>query len=145
MCKCYLVLLSVILMLQAIYISSSAQDYCGTASIDSAEYKYEIGRFDECIENLNKCLYTKHGFTSDQKVQAYHLLAKSYLALDSTTQADSAIEELLLLKDNFETDPRDPERFKSRVLFIQSNIVSSVSKRSEDIRRAPATIVVITK
>ncbi|HEY6974995.1 MAG TPA: hypothetical protein VH396_01830, partial [Chitinophagaceae bacterium] len=140
MCKCYLVLLGSIIILQT---SSFAQDYCDATSIDSAEYKYEIGRFDECIKSLNKCLYNKHSFNPDQKVQAYHLLAKCYLAIDSVSKADSTIEELLLLKDNFETDPKDPERFKSRVLFMRSNIVSSVSKRSEDIRLAPATTVVI--
>jgi outer membrane receptor for ferrienterochelin and colicins len=144
MYKWYLTLSSVII-LQAIHTSCFAQDYCGAVSIDSAEYRYEIGGFEECIEGLNKCLNNKRGFTSDQKIQAYHLLAKCYLAIDSITKADSVIEELLLLKDNFETDTREAERFKNRVLFIRSNIVSSVSKHSEGIRLAPATTVVITK
>jgi outer membrane receptor for ferrienterochelin and colicins len=132
------------IILQAIYISALAQSNCGETSIDSAEYKYGIGRFDESIDGLTKCLNEKHGFNSDQKIEAYHLLAKCYLAIDSTSRADSVIEELLLLKDNFETDAKDEERFRSRILFIRSNIVSSVSKRSEDLRRAPATAVVIT-
>src|SRR6476620_10044810 len=144
MCKQYLMLSSMII-LHEIYTSCFAQNSCGAASIDSAEYRYGIGRFNECIAGLNKCLYSKHGFNSDQKVQAYHLLAKCYLAVDSVTKADSVIEELLLLKDNFEPDTRDAERFRNRVLFTRSNIVSSVSKRSEDIRLAPATIVVIAQ
>lgn len=124
--------------------SSFAQDYCGAVSIDSAEYRYGIGRFEECMEGLTKCLNTKKAFTADERVQAFHLLAKCYLAMDSIRVADSVIEELLLLKDNFETDPKDPERFKNQVLLIKSNIVSSVSKRNEDIRLAPATTMVIT-
>jgi len=144
MCKQHLMLGGMII-LHAIFTSSFAQNYCGATSIDSAEYRYSIGRFDECIEGLNKCLYGKHGFNSDQKVQAYDLLAKCYLAIDSASKADAAIEELLLLKDNFEPDATDAERFRNRVLSMRSNTVSSVSKRNEDIRLAPATIVTITK
>jgi len=145
MCKKLLMLGSMIIILHAIYTLSFAQNYCGAASIDSAEYKYRIGRFVEGIEGLKKCLYNKHSFNSDQKVQAYHLLAKCYLAVDSVDKADSIIEELLLLKDNFESDARDPERFRNRILSMRSNIVSSVSKRNEDIRLAPATTIVITQ
>jgi len=144
MCKQQLMLSSMII-LHAIYTSCFAQNSCGAASIDSAEYRYGIGRFNECIEGLNKCLYSKHGFNSDQKVQAYHLLAKCYLAVDSVTKADSVLEDLLLLKDNFEPDSRDPDRLRNRVLFMKSNIVSSVSKRSEEIRLAPATVIAITQ
>ena len=133
------------MILQIIYCTSSfAQSDCGAASIDSAEYRYGIGRFEECIEGLRKCLNTKKAFIPDERVQAFHLLAKCYLAVDSISVADSVIEELLLLKDNFETDPKDPERFKNQVLLVKSNTVSSVSKRNEDIRLAPATTTVIT-
>src|SRR4051794_20033318 len=138
-------MLSSLILLQAIYTSSFGQDDCGVASIDSAEYRYEIGRFDECIQGLNKCLNNKHNFNFDQKIRAYYLLANCYLAIDSTNNADSAIEELLLQKENFETDLRDPERFRNRVSFIKSNIISSVSKHNEDIRLAPATISVISQ
>src|SRR5215210_6783253 len=143
MYKWYLMASSVII-LQAIFTPSFAQYNCGAASIDSAEYRYGIGRFDECIEGLNKCLSVKRSFNSDQKTQAYHLLAKCYLAIDSISKADSVIEELLILKDNFETEARDPERLRNQVLFIRSNMVSSVSKRNEDVRLAPATTAVIT-
>src|SRR3954464_4031675 len=118
MYKWHLVLSGSIIILQAIYTPSFGQNYCGAVSIDSAESNYEIGKFDEGIEGLNRCLYNKHGFSPDQKVQAYQLLAKCYLAVDSTNKADSVIEELLLLKDNFEPDPRDPERFRNRILSM---------------------------
>ena len=137
--------LSSITILLVIYTSSSAQEDCGAASIDSAEYRYQIGRFDECIDGLNKCLNNKQSFDYDQKVRAYYLLANCYLAIDLVSNADSVIEELLLQKENFETDLRDPERFRNRVAFIRSNIISSVSKHNEDIRLAPATISVITQ
>src|SRR6266542_3176042 len=138
-------LLSSMMLLQTMSAPCLAQGYCGAVSIDSAEYRYKIGRFDECIQGLKQCLNNKRGFNVDQKVEAYHLLANCYLAIDSISKADSVIDELLLLKDNFETDIKDAERFRNRVQFIKSNIVSSVSKRSEDIRLAPATVTVITQ
>src|SRR4051794_7064990 len=133
-----------VMVLQAICTYSFAQNDCGAASIDSAGFRYEIGRFEECIDVLNNCLSNKHSFNFDEKIRAYYLLANSYLALDSISSADSVIQELLLQKENFETDLRDPERFRNRVLLLKSNIVSSVSKRNEDIRLAPATISIIT-
>src|SRR5690349_363539 len=144
MYKRHLMFLGSIIISYAIFTSSLAQDYCGPISLDSAQYKYDIGKFDESIYGLNGCLNEKHGFNPDEKVQAYELLAKCYLAVDSTNKADSVIEELLLLKDNFEPDPRDEERFRNRVHSMKLNVVSSVSKRSEDIRLAPATVITIT-
>lgn len=134
-----------LIVLHAVCTTSLAQQECGAAAIDSAEYRYQIGRFDECAAELTQCLSEKHGFDFDQKIRAYYLLANCYLALDSASVADSVIEELLLQKDNFETDLRDPERFRTRIAYIRANIISSVSKHNEDIRLAPATISVITQ
>jgi len=131
--------------LQCFLHAAFAQNYnCGNTSIDSAELRYDVGRFDECINGLTQCLQTKKAFSADQKVQAFHILGKCYLAIDSIAKADSVIEELLALKENFETDSKDPDRFVNRVLFIKSTIISSVSKRNEDIRLAPATTAIIT-
>lgn len=137
-------LLSAVILIQAIHTRSFAQNDCGVASIDSAQYNYDIGRFDECIAGLHECLNTKHAFNADQKLFAYRLLAKSYLAIDSVNNADSVIQELLMMKDNFETDPSEPVRFRNEVLLIRSNMVSSVSKVNENVRAAPATVNVIT-
>ena len=135
----------IIMVFQLTCISVYAQENtCGRASIDSAEQRYDVGRFIECIDGLSKCLQTRNGFDADEKVQAYHLMAKCYLAIDSLDKADAVIEELLVLKENFETDPKDPERFINRIALIRSSIISSVSKRNEDIRLAPATTAVIT-
>jgi outer membrane receptor for ferrienterochelin and colicins len=137
--------LGLIFIIQLVFNTGFSQDYdCGNISIDSADQHYNVGRFDECIDGLNRCFQIKKAFNADQKVQALHILAKCYLAMDSVSRADSAIEELLALKENFETDSKDPERFVNRVLFIRSTIISSVSKRNEDIRLAPATTYIIT-
>ena len=125
-----------------------AQNNCGAASIDAAEGFYNIGRFREAINSLDACLQTKDGFNFDQKIQAYRLLAMSYLAIDSVNKGDEYITQILINKDNFEVDPRDPERFRLRVLYtrlqMRANLISSVSKKAEKIELAPATIQVIT-
>ncbi len=128
---------------------ATAQENCGLATIAEAENLYNIGRFNESIEQLNNCLSKEKGFGYEEKVQAYRLLAMSFLALDSMNAADDNIRQLLILKDDFTADSRDPERFRYELNLVRSaqriSIVSSVSKKAEDIRRAPATINVITK
>ena len=143
-----LVILSCIIVMQSVCIRAVSQS-CGTFSIDSAMYMYNIGRFDECIVQLNTCLNNKHAFSFDQKIQAYHLLAICYLAIDSLSEADESIEQLLSLKGNFEPAFNDPERFIKELMRIKSRprgvTISSVSKKSEDVRLAPATAMVITQ
>ena len=122
---------------------------CGDASINDAQNMYSAGRFDESISTLNNCLYNKQGFNFDQKVQVYHLLALCYLAIDSISNADSSIQQLLILKDDFEPPFGDPERFAKELMLVKSRVknvtISSVSKRPEDIRTAPATALIITQ
>ncbi|WP_276346609.1 TonB-dependent receptor plug domain-containing protein [Daejeonella sp. JGW-45] len=120
---------------------------CGLNALNDAEGQYNIGKFYESISRLNSCI-TGKGFTYSEKVQAYRLLSMSYLALDSVEKADESIERLLLLKDNFEADTRDPDRFRLQVLFLRqqmrAKLTSSVSKKAESIELAPATIQIIT-
>lgn len=127
-------------------MAANAQD-CGLNAINDAEGQYNIGKFYESINRVNACLDSK-GFTYSEKVQAYRLLSMSYLALDSVDKADESIEKLLLLKDNFEADTRDPDRFRLQVLFLRqqmrAKLTSSVSKKAESIELAPATIQIIT-
>lgn len=126
--------------------TASAQE-CGPASIAEAEGQYNIGKFYEAISRLNACLDGK-GFSYSDKVQAYRLLSMSYLAMDSTDKADESIEKLLILKDNFEADTRDPDRFQIQVRYLReqlrATLTSSVSKKAESIELAPATIQIIT-
>lgn len=137
------------LMMLMIASSVKAQENCGPASVAEAENLYNIGRFKECISQLSNCLVKANGFGYEEKVQAYRLMSMSYLAIDSIAPADESINQLLILKDDFTADSRDPDRFRYELMKIRSSrkisIVSSVSKKAEDIRRAPATVNVITK
>ena len=135
-------------LLMLCYLFSTSQVNCGKATINEVTLKYEIGQFKESIDQLMGCIKS-NGFSISEKVEAYRLLAMSQLAIDSLRQADNSISQILFLKDNFEPDSRDPERFKFEVNLVKSlsrtNIVSSVSKRNEELRLAPATISVISK
>ncbi|MBX7264319.1 MAG: hypothetical protein K1X46_09755, partial [Chitinophagaceae bacterium] len=108
-----------------------AQEACNANTISEAESYYNIGRFTECILKLKQCISQSNSFTYDDKLQAYRLIAMSYLAIDSTDAADESIVQLLLLKDDFTADSRDPERFRYELIKVRANqrinIVSSVS------------------
>ncbi|WP_028296733.1 TonB-dependent receptor plug domain-containing protein [Olivibacter sitiensis] len=120
---------------------------CGPMSIGDAERLYEIGRFEEGIRLLRGCLDSK-AMNFDEKVQAFRLISMSYLAMDSIEMADKHIVQLLLLKNNFEADIRDPDRFRTAVGHVRSrmraNLTSSVSKKAERIELAPATMQIIS-
>ena len=126
---------------------AKSQSNCGSATINSSQIEYNIGHFKETIEQLNFCIKNK-GFNQDEKIEAYKLLAMSYLAIDSIKNAEEVIYELLFLNNQFELKFTDPERFKKEVNRIKleqlKNLVSSVSKKPEELRLAPATISVIT-
>lgn len=121
---------------------------CGPISIESAESLYNLGKFDNCIQLLNDCL-SKNGFEYSEKIQAYRFMTMSYLAIDSVEEADKVISQLLSLQDNFEPLSNDPYRFRVEVIFqrqlLRASLISSVSKKAENIKLAPATIQLITE
>ena len=124
-----------------------AQDDCGSGTISAAESSYEIGKFDECIGGLTNCI-ANDGFAFKERIQAYALCAKCYLAKDTLKAADHYIRLLLSVDDNFQPEEHDPFRFKQEVALIRNqmraHMTSSVSKRNEDIDHAPATMFIIT-
>lgn len=138
---------TLILFVSFIAFSQAASAQSCANTISEAEALYNIGRFNEVVSKLEACLQQK-GFDYAERIQSYRIIAMSYLAVDSIDKADENIERLLLLKDNFEADARDPERFRLEVMFIRqklrANLISSVSKKAENIDLAPATIEIIT-
>lgn len=121
---------------------------CGQSSLDAADQLYSIGRFDSCIQSLETCLNQAKSYSDLERSQAYQLIAKCYLAMDNQDQADENIKKLLLMQSNFEPYANDPIRFRQEVLYIRqvlrANLISSVSKKAENIDLAPATIQIIT-
>ncbi len=129
-------------------MSNIESSICGKNTITQAELDYQLGGFFTCISRLNTCIQ-RNGFAENEKIDAMKWIAMAYLAMDSIEAANRTITAILTLKDNFETELRDPERLKLQVRFIrasmQANLTTSVSKKAEKIELAPATIQVITE
>ena len=128
-------------------MQNPTQHECGNREIVDAIGQYDIGKFLECIQGLKYCI-SKNGFVYNELIQAYRLCAMSYLAIDSVKEADACIGRLITIDENFESDVRDPQRFRLQVAYIRTqlraNLTSSVSKKMENIDMAPATIQIIT-
>lgn len=123
------------------------QDECGHTTFTFNEAKYDIGKFYECMNGLRPCI-AKDGFTYDDKLQVYQLMAMCYLAVDSVAEADKYIEKLMTLNGNFQPDGHTPQRFRLQVAYIRTQLraqlTSSVSKKMENIDLAPATMQILT-
>ncbi len=124
--------------------SIKAQE-CGSFTITEAKKQYEIGNFNGVSEELNRCLLT---FSDIEKIQAYRLMAMTAIATDEQKNALEAIVSLLTLNPNFEPDIFDPPQFIALVIELKDNFstvkITSVSKKSEDVMLAPATVTVMS-
>ncbi|MBU1820316.1 MAG: hypothetical protein KKG00_02235, partial [Bacteroidetes bacterium] len=115
----------------------SAQSVCDESIVlPEAEKKYATGNFDEVLESLRACI--DKGFNEDGKVQAYKILVKTYLAIDSVESAKGAITRILEINPVFEPDFSASEQFKllvTEMKALQEQIVqiTSVSKKLENL------------
>jgi outer membrane receptor for ferrienterochelin and colicins len=120
---------------------------CSDVTLNDARKSYETGKFKEVIQMLHPCV--NKGFNEKQKVEAYRLLAMTYLAIDSTDQAARETGMLLQINPTYEANLFDPPSFIKLVNNIKlaggGQVVTSVSKKAESIYEAPATIIVITR
>lgn len=126
--------------------SASAQE-CSDVTLNDARKSYEIGKFSEVISSLHPCVQS--GFNEKQKVEAYRLLAMTYIAIDSIEQAAIETGFLLQINPTYEANLFDPPSFIRLVNSLKltggAQVVTSVSKKAESIYEAPATIVVVTR
>jgi len=120
---------------------------CSDVTLNDARKNYENGKFNEIIQMLHPCI--QKGFNEKQKVEAYRLLAMTYLAIDSTAQAILETGFLLQINPTYEANLFDPPAFIKLVNNLKlvggAQVVTSVSKKAESIYEAPATIIVITR
>ncbi len=124
----------------------AAEVDCGPALVEAGR-SYDSGRLDRIEEQLTTCL--KDGSASRQeRVESYRLLAMTYLAMDAPRRAAHAVGQLLLLDPDFTTTLRDPPLLtrlvEARRTEAASRLVTSVSKNSENLMEAPATVMLIT-
>ena len=119
---------------------------CDEVTLNEAVKYYELGKFDLVIGSLEKCI--KSGFNEKQKIEAHRLKAMSYLSIDSVTRASLEIALLLQINPTYDPNLFDPPLFINLVNKLKvsgvGQIVTSVSKKAENIYETPATIAVIT-
>ena len=125
-----------------------SQNNCDWSSLSDADKTYQSGNFNETIRLINQCI--NEGFNEQQKVQGYRLLAKTYLAFDNDSSANKAVNELLMINPKFQPDYlTDPPKFIQIIEKIKrlknSMVVTSVSKKAENIYETPATALLISE
>lgn len=137
-----------ILLFLGIYSAEAFSQTCDWSVIDGASRDYENGNFQKVINKLSGC--TENGFNNQQKVQAYRLLAKTYLIRDKDSLAVSSIKKLLDINPDFQ-----PDVLSDNIIFIylvegikkeaNAQIITSVSKKAENLNEAPATVMLISE
>lgn len=139
--------LIMLLVLNTAGLITNAQVSCTDEAINEAQKKYNIGLFYEVKEDLRPCL--EKGLNRSQKAEAYRLIALSNLALDSITPCIDASKKILEVKPNFEPGLFAPNRFVEIINDLKnkskSQLVTSVSKKEENVHEAPATVVLVTE
>jgi len=93
-----------------VFAEASAQVTNCAQTLRLARSTYDQGRLHELPGLLEHCL--KDGFTDDQKVEAYKLLAEAYLYLEEPEKADEAMLNLLRTNHYFQINENvDPAEF----------------------------------
>ncbi len=118
--------------------------------ISRAKIDFASGRFESVIEYLGKYLnHSAKYLTYPARVEAQKLVAQSYIGLDSMTQAERHIQQLLVTQPDFEPSYDDSPIFikvtENVRRILASKQTSSVSKKAENIEEVPATIVIISE
>jgi iron complex outermembrane receptor protein len=137
-----LFIIVVILGQQALW----SQTECGQIALEKGQKCFETGRFDELVSLIAPCL--EEGFTKDEQIQAYRLLALSHMAIDDIDAARKMIEEILKL-DPFYTSNLmfDPPRYVQLIESMRKPVTSLVtaSRLVEPVNESPVPVVVITE
>lgn len=86
-----------------------AQRNC-SQKLKDAEISYKNGRLNEVPSILRGCLSS--GFNKDEQVQAYRLLALTYIYLDEQKKAEQAVLSLIRIAPDYKiSTTRDPTEF----------------------------------
>jgi len=125
--------------------SALAQESCARL-IAAATDAYNSGQLDAVVEQTQRCLARRP--SSSERESVFMLQTRAFLALDDVPQAETAVRSLLQVNPEYAPAVDDPERFRILVMRIRRELarqgVSSVSKMTESVPEAPATVVVVT-
>lgn len=131
-----------VLLLFAAAVSGQAAP-CDDA-LHKAQKTFELGLFEDVPEQLLPCTQTR--LSRPLAIEVHSLLARAYVQMDDPSKARSEIATVLRLDSTFDPGPASP--FATLVQEVrreeQTAQVASVSKTTESLREAPATVTVIT-
>jgi len=122
-----------------------AQSDCDNFTISEAKQNFSKGNFDVTITLLENCL--PNFKEQRQTVEASEILALTYLELENENMVRKYIGKVLEYMPNYQPSLDAPPRYSQLVELIKQTgavQISSVSKRSENLYEAPATVMVIT-
>ena len=117
-------------------------------SIEKAQNFYKIGNFEELKNTLNNCVFSNKKSSNANKNYARELMGLTAIAEDSIALANDYIKQIILADNKFEPITGN-RNFVFRELYktlYDQNVgatISSLSKRPEDIRTAPASLELI--
>lgn len=141
---CVLVLFFLTLLSSSVYAQNSS---CNGNTVEISRDSYDIGDFASVKRNLATCVRAQ-GFTSLVELnQARELLALTAIVEDELEDARKYIEQIISSNSNYISTYRNIvfdsifEEIKRENVGVT---VSSVSKKSEDLNTAPATVKLVT-
>lgn len=121
---------------------------CDSNNLERSKDRYEIGDFASVRRNLEVCIKTRGFENLDELNKARELLALTEIAEDRLEEAQLLIEDVVKSNNKFVSSYRN---IVFNLIFEQAkrdNIgvsVTSVSKKAEDLNKAPATVKTITR
>ena len=117
-----------------------------TCQLDEAARAYTAGVLEQAQQLITTCLAGRP--SEEEKIQAYAMHAKLFLAIDDVDAAQQAVRALLGVMPDFSPGLDDPPRFVRMVAQLKRELsrttTSSVSKMNESLMEAPATVIVVT-
>ena len=120
---------------------------CTVNTIELSRDSYEIGEFASVKRNLQACVRSQNFEKLDDLNQARELLALTAIVEDSSDVAKEYIKLIVSSNSNF--SPKEKNIVFESILdeVKRENVgvtVSSVSKKAEDLNKAPATVKIVT-
>ena len=118
------------------YVSIYAQttDQCSQQLI-SAEEEYQLGKWNESIELIEKCL-AKPNLSEIEKGNAYRILSLDYIAMQSDKEADNAVKNLLIMIPDYKVQPdKDPpllQKFIDDIMYILTPEINYILPNSRE-------------
>lgn len=144
---CKSIILLLLILLNVVAATPLQAQNCDEVTLTEARKRYEMGKFSEVMSALKTC--TQRGFNEKQKIEAHRLMALAWLASDSIDEATQETARLLQINPLYEPNLFDPPAFIRLVSTIKmtdvAQVVTSVSKKAENILEAPASITVVTR